>query len=425
MRIPARVVPLVTAAVLVVTPTPAAGTEGDQTPTAVVVAEGTGRDENEARAAALRDAVSRVVGSLVDAETLVKNDRVIRDRVLEFSGGFVRTYDPLGTETLPGGLVRVRIRATVERLRVAERLAEAKVTAAPVRGADLLAERMTGDEARTNATALLTRLFVELPQVAVAEIRGKPRLSADRAALVVDVDVSADPTAYARFADRAAALLDKVAVHKESVAFTGRLNRTALVGLRADPADDGPASVPAHVFGRRDVLDPMRAKLGPGPGYTVWLMTGADGRSETTRWTAYRVDADLARSTRDVRREPVAVVTLADRAGAAVAAGEAPVARLVTLDAFGRTAVPVRAAWFLADLGGGAGGVGTTFTVPGDDRPAPPAVVIAPLTWWRVEHVADWGLGYAPAVRITKRFKLPDDELGRVTAATARVEFRK
>src|SRR5580765_4148859 len=75
---------------------PAPGEDG-KVPTTVVVAEGTGRDEKEARAAALRDAVSRVVGSLVDAETLVKNDRVIRDRVLEFSGGFVKTYDRLGT----------------------------------------------------------------------------------------------------------------------------------------------------------------------------------------------------------------------------------------------------------------------------------------------------------------------------------------
>src|SRR5829696_4134422 len=42
-------------------------------------------------------------------------------------------------------------------------------------------------------------------------------------------------------------------------------------------------------------------------------------------------------------------VTLADRAGNAVAAGEAPVTRLVTLDFFGRNALAVRAAWFLTD----------------------------------------------------------------------------
>src|SRR6478736_5914325 len=93
-----RTRPLVAALALALTAAAAgpAAAADDKTPTAVVVAEGTGRDEKEARAAALRDAVSRVVGSLVDAETLVRNDRVIREQVLEFSGGFVKTYDPLG-----------------------------------------------------------------------------------------------------------------------------------------------------------------------------------------------------------------------------------------------------------------------------------------------------------------------------------------
>src|ERR1700721_3602386 len=57
----------------------------------VVVAEGIGKDEKEALKAAFRDAVGRVVGTLVDAETLVKNDPVISEKILEFSGGFDKT----------------------------------------------------------------------------------------------------------------------------------------------------------------------------------------------------------------------------------------------------------------------------------------------------------------------------------------------
>ena len=47
---------------------------------AVVVAEGTGKDEKEARAAAFREAVSRAVGTLVEAETLVQNDQIVMTR---------------------------------------------------------------------------------------------------------------------------------------------------------------------------------------------------------------------------------------------------------------------------------------------------------------------------------------------------------
>ena len=108
-------------------PLPAADEGSNRDDCVTVLAEGIGKDAMEARANAFRDAVSRVVGSLVSAETLVKNDEVIRDTVLEYSGGFIRSHDVIRTETLASGLVRVRIQATVARLQVLARLRDAKV----------------------------------------------------------------------------------------------------------------------------------------------------------------------------------------------------------------------------------------------------------------------------------------------------------
>jgi hypothetical protein len=66
-----------------------------------VIAEGVGADVESARRDAYRNAVRQVVGGLVDAETIVENDRLINDRVVVSSDGFVRKVKPL-----PGGEVR-------------------------------------------------------------------------------------------------------------------------------------------------------------------------------------------------------------------------------------------------------------------------------------------------------------------------------
>jgi hypothetical protein len=66
-----------------------------------VIAQGVGADVESARRDAYRNAVRQVLGGLVDAETIVENDRLINDRVVVSSDGFVRKVNPL-----PGGEVR-------------------------------------------------------------------------------------------------------------------------------------------------------------------------------------------------------------------------------------------------------------------------------------------------------------------------------
>ena len=56
-----------------------------------VVATGIGKDRDEALKSALRAAVEQAVGVLVDAETLVTNDKLVTDKILTFSDGFVQT----------------------------------------------------------------------------------------------------------------------------------------------------------------------------------------------------------------------------------------------------------------------------------------------------------------------------------------------
>lgn len=169
---PAQLLAAVSLFTLTLSPAPAAPPDKDGLP--VVVVEGTGKTEKEAQKAAFREAVARVVGTLVDAETLVKNDEVITDKILEFSGGFIKTFETLKSDKTTDGLVRVKIKATVERLQIAGKLQDAKISTKEVKGTDLLAEKMTKEEARKNATELLLKLYEDLPKLAKAEVVGKP-----------------------------------------------------------------------------------------------------------------------------------------------------------------------------------------------------------------------------------------------------------
>ena len=61
-----------------------------------VVATGYGTTVREATKAALRSAVEAVVGTMVDATTLVENDKLIEDEILTYSAGMIAGVKTIG-----------------------------------------------------------------------------------------------------------------------------------------------------------------------------------------------------------------------------------------------------------------------------------------------------------------------------------------
>jgi hypothetical protein len=350
----------------------------------VVIAEGVGKDEAAARKAAFRAAVGRVVGVLVDAETLVKNDKVIEERILEFSGGFIKTFDVLKVEKTEGDLVRVRIKATVERLRIAERLVDAKVTTKELKGSDLLAEKLTKEEARKNAKELLAKLFAELPKVVTCEVVGKPVLTADQKEMKLQLVVRADLKAYAEFRTKAVALLDKIATVKDTMLLNAVLGQNQTYGK--DISNNG------------FVRDPSVQGEIPR-GYRISLLTDIDGTGTRTAWACYWVDAPVGETVFGSLLSPRApqagalssddmVITLKflDKAGEVISQDEVALAKKRTFE------------WFLFSI----------------DRQSTegrsyPTLVLAPVE----------GIGipssYRGAIGFEHRFAITDKELERVT----------
>lgn len=195
-----------------------------------VVAEGVGVTADEAIKDAYRNAVRQVVGAVVDAETLIKNDELIDDKVLTYSDGFIKTYEEVaGSKKVQGGLHRIKIKALVERRSVIAKLKAANVTMKDVNGKGLFAEAITQMDAETDAATLLKKQFEDFPQSCItAVVVGKPEITkknADGAVVRILVQVEPDLKAYKAFSARIIPVLAKLATKKGE--FTADFKRDA------------------------------------------------------------------------------------------------------------------------------------------------------------------------------------------------------
>ena len=113
--------------------------------------------DEEARKDAERSAIQQVVRTLVAAETVTANDKVIRDEVLTASAGIVEESKEL-TSSEKGGLWQVRIVARVVDRRVTERLEKIKVPvqAGKIDGKQVANQILAEIEAERNTVRWLT-----------------------------------------------------------------------------------------------------------------------------------------------------------------------------------------------------------------------------------------------------------------------------
>ena len=183
---------------------PAAGASAEQ-----VVAEGVGASADEALKDAFRNAVRQVVGAVVDEETRIKNEEVISDKVLTYSNGFINRYEELQRK-MQGGLHRIKIKATVERLGIVAKLKEYNIKIKDVPGNSLFQDLHSVSVAK----ALIAKTFSDYPaNVTQAIVKGKPSIENrdGGAVLVYEVELSVDLAKYNMFQKQATELLRRVA----------------------------------------------------------------------------------------------------------------------------------------------------------------------------------------------------------------------
>ena len=136
--------------------------------TVTVVAAGSGSDLRSARDDACRNAVRQVVGAYIESSVIVRNDQLIEDRVIALSAGFIERVEVIkGSESSAGGLVHLRVRATVRSSSVMEDVARhvgpTGVSERVVDGLSLASQWRTKSDRDEAKDQILERVFRDYP----------------------------------------------------------------------------------------------------------------------------------------------------------------------------------------------------------------------------------------------------------------------
>jgi hypothetical protein len=145
---------------------------------------GIGATPESAEKQAITDAVRQAVGAYVDANTIVENEAVIKDRILSVSNGFVKEYKVVSpAKQRDDGLYELQILATVQTGQVVQVLKENNLISGEVAGANMWAEASTKVMNAQDAVAMLQTKMPELIKSSVTITPlgedGKPMLLKD------------------------------------------------------------------------------------------------------------------------------------------------------------------------------------------------------------------------------------------------------
>ena len=176
----------------------------------VVVAEGVGTNVEQAKRDAYRDAVRQVVGAYVDSSQLLKNDKLIEDRITTLSSAFVEKASQPLTKVTEDGIVRVKVKAWVRLTKVLETLKQSNVVL-KVDNTSFTAEIQTKTDQAEGEEAIMSRVFEAFPANSFkASLVGKPEItkaSATNVAIRIGVKFEPDLEQYLLVAQKIEAAL--------------------------------------------------------------------------------------------------------------------------------------------------------------------------------------------------------------------------
>ena len=185
-----------------------------------VVATGIATDADGAVQAAFSQAIEQAVGVLVDAETIVKNDEIVRDQVLTFSRGFIQKFEVIW-QGKKDGLHMARIRAKVSVNKLTEKLQAGKITTREVPG-ELLARQFKFDfKNEKEAAEMLAKKLedFDMTKLTKVELIGKPEVSREgsMAYMNIKAKVSPDMEHWATFSKDLRAFLVQTSLAKANI----------------------------------------------------------------------------------------------------------------------------------------------------------------------------------------------------------------
>ena len=192
---------------------PLAALAADDDSLVEVFAVGSGLTQETAMKAANKAAVEQVVGTIIDATTRVENDELVEDRILTYSAGLIADSKIVGTPKSADGLITVKVKATVKKTALKEKLVAAKLISVELDGESLWAQMVSAQDNLADAEAMIKDVLSKHLACVVAEAvpgkTGKSPLDLDpkTGEVFANVRVRIDQEKYKQFAKD---ILDKL-----------------------------------------------------------------------------------------------------------------------------------------------------------------------------------------------------------------------
>jgi hypothetical protein len=148
----------------------------------IVLAQGFGTSADAAKKDALMSAVHSAVGSYLESETLIENDELIKEEILQASGSYVQRHEVVrAPEKREDGLWTTTIRAAVRGGQVKERLQSLDIGSTTLDFSNIVGEKLGRITNAKDGAEIFARQFEELlPKLLVARLidkDGKPSKS--------------------------------------------------------------------------------------------------------------------------------------------------------------------------------------------------------------------------------------------------------
>ena len=194
-----------------------------------IIAVGVGMTQDEAHKAADKAAVEQVVGTMVDATTLVENDELVENKILTYSPGLIADSKIMGTpKKSANGLITLKVKATVKKTELREKLIAAKLVSVTIDGESLWAQAVSAQDNLANAETMIKDVLAKHTACVVAEPIpgrvGKSPLDYDpkTGEVFANVRVRIDQAKYTQFANEVVDKIGPMATKKIRINSKGR-----------------------------------------------------------------------------------------------------------------------------------------------------------------------------------------------------------
>ena len=125
--------------------------------------ESTGKTAADAKAEGFKLAVSQAVGTVVVAETEVKNDELIRKEIIQYSSGYVEDFKIL-KESQVGDMTRIVMDVWVGESKIADRLLNTSKAPGSIEGSKVATQYKTNLNEKQTGDQLLALVLKDFPE---------------------------------------------------------------------------------------------------------------------------------------------------------------------------------------------------------------------------------------------------------------------